>query len=49
MNLLPSATNYLEPFLYVLLTAHLITVFVNNQLDAQLFFLCLFIPVLYMF
>ena len=34
---------------YVLLTVHLITVFVNNQADAQFFFLCLFIPILYMF
>jgi len=34
---------------YVLLTMHLITIFVNNQLDAQFFFLYLFIPVLYMF
>jgi len=31
---------------YVLLTVHLITVFVNNQLDAQYFFLYLFIPIL---
>jgi len=36
-------------FFYVLLTVHLTTVLVNNQLDAQLFFLCLFIPILYMF
>jgi len=28
---------------------HLITVFVNNLLDAQFFFLYLFIPILYMF
>jgi len=35
--------------LYVLLTVHLITIFVNDQLDAQFFFLYLFIPVLYMF
>jgi len=28
---------------------HLITIFVNIQLDAQFFFLYLFIPVLYMF
>jgi len=28
---------------------HLITVFVNNQPDAQFFFLYLFIPILYMF
>ena len=34
---------------YVLLTVHLITIFVNNQLDAQFFFLYLFIPILYMF
>jgi len=34
---------------YVLLTVHLITVSVNNQLDAQFFFLYLFIPILYMF
>jgi hypothetical protein len=34
---------------YVLLTVHLITIFVNNQPDAQFFFLYLFIPVLYMF
>jgi len=33
----------------VLLTVHLITIFDNNQLDAQLFFLYLFIPILYMF
>jgi hypothetical protein len=32
-----------------LLTVHLVTVFVNNQPEAQFFFLCLFIPVLYMF
>jgi len=36
-------------FFYVLLTVHLITIFVNNQLDAQFFFLYLFIPILYMF
>ena len=34
---------------YVLLTVHLIIIFVNNQLDAQFFFLYLFIPILYMF
>jgi len=34
---------------YVLLTVHLITVFINDQLDAQFFFLYLFIPILYMF
>ena len=34
---------------YVLSTAHLITIFANNQLDPQFFFLYLFIPVLYMF
>ena len=34
---------------YVLLTVHLITIFVNNQLDAQFLFLYLFIPILYMF
>jgi len=28
---------------------HLVTVFVNNQLDVQFFFLYLFIPILYMF
>ena len=36
-------------FLLVLLTVHLITLFVNNQLDTQFFFLYLFIPILYMF
>ena len=36
-------------FFNVLLTLHFITVFVNNQLDAQLFFLYLFIPILHMF
>jgi len=35
--------------IYVLLTIHLVTVFVNNQLDAQFFFLYSFIPILYMF
>ena len=35
--------------LYVLLTVHLITVFVNIQLDAQFIFLYFFIPLLYMF
>ena len=34
---------------YVPLTVHLITVFVNDQLDAQFFSLYLFIPILYMF
>ena len=34
---------------YVLLTVHLIKIFVNNQFDAQFFFLYLFIPLLYMF
>ena len=34
---------------YVLLTVHLITVFVNDQLDAQFFFLYLFVPIFYMF
>jgi len=33
----------------VLLTVHLVTVFVNNQLDAQFFFLYLFIQIPYMF
>ena len=33
----------------ILLTVHLITVFVNNQLHVQFFFLYLFIPFLYMF
>jgi len=37
------------PEFYVLLTVHLITIFVNNQPDAQLFFLYLFIPIHYMF
>ena len=36
-------------FCNVLLTVHLITVFVNNQLDAQFFFLYLFTTILYMF
>ena len=27
---------------YVLLTVHLITVFVNNQLDVHFFYICLF-------
>jgi len=36
-------------FLYILLTLHLIAVFVNNQLDAQFFLLYLFIPILHMF
>ena len=34
---------------HVLLTVHLITIPVNNQLDAQFFPLYLFIPILYMF
>ena len=34
---------------YVLLTVHLITVFVNDKLDAQFCFLYSFIPILYMF
>ena len=33
----------------VFLTVHLLTVFVNNKLDAQFLFLYLFIPILYMF
>ena len=33
----------------VLLTVHLITIFVNDQLDAQFFFLHLFIPITNMF
>ena len=33
---------------YVLLTVHLITIFANNQLDAQFFSLYLFIPILCM-
>jgi hypothetical protein len=36
-------------FFYILLTVHLITVFINKKLDAQFFFLYLFIPILYMF
>jgi len=36
-------------FFNVLLTLHLIRIFVNNQLEAQFFFLYLFIPILYMF
>ena len=39
---------HLFPF-YILLTVHFITVFVNNQLDAQFFFLYLFSSVLYKF
>jgi len=35
--------------LYVLLTGHLITLYVNDQLDAQFFFVYLCITVLYMF
>jgi len=31
------------------LTRHPITIFVNNQLDAQFFFLYSFIPIIYMF
>jgi len=34
---------------YVLLTVHLSSVLVNNQLDPQLFFSYIFIPILYMF
>ena len=34
---------------FVLLTVRLIPIFVNKQLDAQFFFLYLFIPILYMF
>ena len=34
---------------YVLLTVHLMTILVNNQPDAQNFFLYLFIPIPYMF
>ena len=33
----------------ILLTVYLITIFVNNQFDAQFFFLYLFIQILYMF
>jgi hypothetical protein len=40
--------NYIAEF-YVLLTVHLGSVLVNNQLDAQLFFSYIFIPFLYMF
>jgi len=42
------AMNFTVVF-YVLLTVHIITVFVNNQLAAQFFFLYLFIPILYMY
>jgi len=34
---------------YVLLTVHLGSILVNNQLDAQFFFSYIFIPILYMF
>jgi len=34
---------------YVLLTVHLITIFINKQNDTQFFFLYLFTPILYMF
>jgi len=34
---------------FVLLTVHLIAVFVNNQLNTQFFSLYLFSPILYMF
>ena len=34
---------------YALLTVHLGIIFVNNQLDAQFFFSCMFISILYMF
>ena len=48
---MPSKANRLQQALvfYVLLTVHLITVFVNNQLDAQFFFFYLFTAILYMF
>ena len=40
MHLLESRMNYLiHSILYVLLTVHLVTVFVENQLDAQFFFM----------
>jgi len=42
-------TGHNNVLFYVLLTVRLITVFVNDQLDAQFFFVYLFIPVLYMF
>jgi len=35
--------------LYILLTVHLVIIFVNNQLDAKFFFLNEFISILYMF
>jgi len=44
-----SSTLIFKFFIYVFLTVHLIIVFFNNQLDAQFFFLYLFIPVLYIF
>jgi len=35
--------------IYVVLTVHLITIFVNGQLDTQLFFLIFVYSILYMF
>ena len=36
-------------FFDVVLTVRLIMIFVNDQLAPQFFFICLFIPILYMF
>jgi hypothetical protein len=45
-----NATSTLKTlFFYVLLTVNLGIIFVNNQLDAQFFFSCMFISILYMF
>jgi hypothetical protein len=38
-----------EQKFYVLLTAHLVIIFVNNQLDAQFFFMYVYFYSLYMF
>jgi len=43
------AANEIRGEFYVLFIVHLLSVLVNNQLDAQFFFSYIFIPVLYMF
>jgi len=41
--------SFLMPRISCFVNVHLITIFISNQLDVQLFFLYLFIPILYMF
>jgi hypothetical protein len=48
-NIFKPSRSKISKVFYVLLTVHLCSVLVNNQLDAQFFFSYIFIQILYMF